>query len=97
MSNHPPTPDGPQASPRLDRGGWISGPGQDQAAVVDEFPGAAVARFSERFGDRWQLEGRADLGVYIAVQRPTPTAVHIIAAESIAELTAKVEAAESKS
>lgn len=82
----PTIPDRPQAPPRTDRGGWISGPSSE-----------AIALFTEIYGDRWQLE--VGDGVLAAVKRPTPTTypLHIVVAESIGELTVKVEAAESES
>jgi len=55
-----------------------------------------VAEFIDRYGERWELQGRADLGVFIAVARPTPTASRIIAARTIQELAAKVAAAEAE-
>ena len=46
-------------------------------------------------GERWQIEQHPDLYAWTAVRRPTPTALHVLAALSLAELAAKLEAAES--
>jgi hypothetical protein len=53
-----------------------------------------IAEFLHRYGDRWQLEEHPAFRVWLAVHRPTPTSEHVIVAERITELAAKVAAAE---
>src|SRR5690349_21038811 len=53
-----------------------------------------IRQFLELYGDRWQLTQHRELAVYMALSRPTPTSERVIVARTIAELAAKVAAAE---
>ena len=46
-----------------------------------------------KHGHRWQVERTASPAGWVAVQRPTATALHILAARNLDELQAKIEAA----
>jgi len=64
--------------------GWCAMSGTDNMAAL-----------LAEYGERWQI-GPAD-GVWIAIRRPTPTAIRVIAAHepaALAEKLAKAEAAE---
>lgn len=70
---------------------------------MSSFPGSGSIpqemmpdEFTLPHGARWQLEGVADLGVYVAVTRPTAAARRVIAAHSLSELSAKVDAADAE-
>ena len=51
---------------------------------------AHLADVLERHGGRWQI-GQDPSGVWTAVQRPTPTALTIRVAHTLAELDAKLD------
>jgi hypothetical protein len=53
-----------------------------------------IAEFLHTYGDRWQLEEHPAFRVWLAVHRPTPTSEHVIVAEEITDLAAKIAAAE---
>ncbi len=44
-------------------------------------------------GERWQISRDEGAGVWTAVKRPTPSALHIIVGHTLAELAAKLDAA----
>lgn len=45
-------------------------------------------------GDRWQIEHSETPAAWAAVQRPTPTAMHVLVALDLDELRAKIQKAE---
>ena len=47
------------------------------------------------YGERWQIQRDGDSGVWIAIRRPTPTALHVLVAYDLTGLAAKLEAAQS--
>lgn len=49
---------------------------------------AVVAKHSAR----WQIGQDQETGVWAAVERPTPTALHVVIGHSLAELDAKLDA-----
>jgi hypothetical protein len=71
---------------RDDTAGWISGSSGSEVETIGEF--------LHLYGERWQLEEHPAFHIYVAVHRPTPTSQHVIVAERITELAAKVAAAE---
>jgi hypothetical protein len=71
---------------RDDSTGWVSGSSGSEVQTI--------AEFLHTYGDRWQLEEHPAFHIYVAVHRPSPTAQHVIVAEEITELAAKIAAAE---
>jgi len=45
----------------------------------------------QRHGKQWQLGLDEDTGMWTAVQRPSPTAVHVIVARTLGELAVKLD------
>jgi len=43
-------------------------------------------------GNRWEVGQEPDTGVWFAVERPTPTALHIVVDHTLAGLAAKLNA-----
>ena len=43
-------------------------------------------------GDRWEVGQEPDTGVWFAIERPTPTAVHVVVDHTLAGLVAKLDA-----
>ena len=43
-------------------------------------------------GNRWEVGQEPDTGVWFAVERPTPTALHIVVDQTLAGLAAKLNA-----
>ncbi len=46
------------------------------------------------YGAMWQIQQDRESGVWTAVSRPTPTALHVLVAYDSAALAAKLEAAQ---
>jgi hypothetical protein len=44
------------------------------------------------YGDHWQIQRDDDSGVWTAIRRPTPTALHILVAFDLPGLAAKLKA-----
>lgn len=44
------------------------------------------------FGENWQIQADQEVGAFVAVRRPTPTAQHILVARDLTALRAKLEA-----
>jgi len=53
-------------------------------------PGLAALLHS--YGERWQIQQDGEGGVWTAVRRPTPTALHILVAYDLTGLAAKLKA-----
>ena len=53
----------------------------------------AFADILHQHGERWQIELDPEIGVWTAVERPTPTALHVVCAHDLASLAAKLNAA----
>jgi hypothetical protein len=68
----------------------------EAASALAALRGAAatIEQFQALYGDRWQLEPHPELGVYMAVRRPTASSEHVLVARTMGELAAKVAAAE---
>jgi hypothetical protein len=45
------------------------------------------------FGEDWQIQPDAEVGAFVAVRRPTPTAQHILIAHDLSALREKLERA----
>lgn len=43
-------------------------------------------------GNRWEIGQEPDTGVWFAIERPTPTALHIVVDHTLAGLAAKLNA-----
>jgi hypothetical protein len=43
-------------------------------------------------GNRWKVGQEPDTGVWFAIERPTPTALHIVVDHTLAGLAAKLDA-----
>jgi hypothetical protein len=46
------------------------------------------------YGERWQIQQDGEGGVWTAVRRPTPTALHVLVAYDLPGLAAKLQAAQ---
>jgi hypothetical protein len=46
------------------------------------------------YGEHWQILRDDDSGVWTAIRRPTPTALHVLVAYDLPGLAAKLEAAQ---
>jgi hypothetical protein len=46
-----------------------------------------------QYGEAWQIVHDPEVGVWTAVKRPTPTALHVICAHDLASLAARLDAA----
>jgi hypothetical protein len=57
-------------------------------------PGLAALLHS--YGERWEIQQDGDNGVWTAIRRPTPTALHILVAYDLPGLAAKLESASTK-
>lgn len=53
---------------------------------------ARLAGLLEQHGKRFQIAQDAGTGVWAAVERPSPTALHVVVAYTLAELAAKLDA-----
>jgi hypothetical protein len=54
-----------------------------------------LASLMSDYGGHWQIQQDGDSGVWTAIRRPTPTALHILVAHDLSGLAAKLEAAQS--
>ncbi len=54
-----------------------------------------LAALLHTYGEHWQIQQDGESGVWTAIRRPTPTALHIIVAYDLPGLVAKLEAAQS--
>jgi len=59
----------------------------------DDLPPLSLADLLHQHGEAWQIEQHPELAAWIAVRRPSATALHVVAALSLAELAAKLSAA----
>jgi hypothetical protein len=55
-------------------------------------PGLAALLYS--YGEHWQIQQDGEGGVWTAIRRPTPTALHVLVAYDLTGLAAKLKAAE---
>jgi len=53
-----------------------------------------LARLLHDFGEHWQIQQDGDSGVWTAIRRPTPTALHVLVAYDLTALAAKLQAAQ---
>ena len=53
---------------------------------------ANLAAIVNAHGSRWEVGQESDTGVWFAVERPSPTALHIVVDRSLAGLVAKLDA-----
>ena len=60
------------------------------AAMANEAP--ALQDVLTAYGASWQIVHDAEIGVWTAVNRPTPTALHFICAHNLASLAVKLDA-----
>jgi hypothetical protein len=59
--------------------------------ALDQPP--ALSDVLQKYGASWQIVHDPGVGVWTAVQRPTPTALHVICAHDLASLAVKLDAA----
>jgi hypothetical protein len=50
-----------------------------------------LGRLMAEQGDRWEIEYSRTPAAWVAVQRPTPTAVHVLVARDLDELRVKIQ------
>lgn len=50
----------------------------------------------QTYGERWQIQRDDDSGVWTAIRRPTPTALHVLVAYDLTGLAAKLKAAQAR-
>ncbi len=55
-------------------------------------PGLAALLHS--YGEHWQIQQDRESGVWTAISRPTPTALHLLVAYDLPGLAAKLKAAQ---
>ena len=60
------------------------------AAMANE--ASALQDVLTAYGASWQIVHDAEIGVWTAVCRPTPTALHFICAHNLASLAVKLDA-----
>jgi hypothetical protein len=60
------------------------------ADVMTDSP--ALLDVIHQYGASWEIVHDAEIGVWTAVNRPTPTALHFICAHNLASLAAKLDA-----
>lgn len=53
---------------------------------------ANLAAVVQAHGNRWEVGQELDTGVWYAIERPTPTALHVIVDHTLAGLAAKLNA-----
>jgi hypothetical protein len=53
---------------------------------------ANLATVVQIHGNRWKVSQEPDTGVWFAVERPTPTALHVVVDHTLAGLAAKLDA-----
>jgi hypothetical protein len=53
---------------------------------------ANVAAVVQAHGNRWEVGQEPDTGVWFAIERPTPTALHVVIDHTLAGLAAKLDA-----
>ena len=51
-----------------------------------------LADVARTHGSRWEVGQEPDTGVWFAIERPTPTALHIVVDHTLAGLAAKLNA-----
>ncbi|MGI8447906.1 MAG: hypothetical protein ACR2MP_12150 [Streptosporangiaceae bacterium] len=51
-----------------------------------------LADIVKALGSRWEVGQEADTGVWFAVERPTPTSLHIVVDHTLTGLAAKLNA-----
>ena len=44
------------------------------------------------YGERWQIQQDGESGIWTAIRRPTPTALHVLVAYDLSGLAAKLKA-----
>lgn len=57
-------------------------------------PSPGLAGLLDTYGEHWQILREDDSGVWTAIRRPTPTALHVLVAYDLTGLAAKLEAAQ---
>jgi hypothetical protein len=53
---------------------------------------ADLAAVVQAHGNRWEVGQEPDTGVWFAVERPTPTALHVVVDHTLTGLAAKLDA-----
>jgi hypothetical protein len=53
-----------------------------------------LAALLHTYGEQWQVQQDHENGVWIAINRPTPTAFHVLVAHDLPSLAAKLKAAQ---
>jgi hypothetical protein len=53
-----------------------------------------LAGLLHTYGEQWQIERDHEANVWTAVNRPTPTALHVLVAHDLPGLAAKLESAQ---
>jgi hypothetical protein len=55
--------------------------------------GLELDRLMSDYGEHWQIQQDGECGVWTAIRRPTPTALHVLVAYDLPGLAAKLKAA----
>jgi hypothetical protein len=61
------------------------------SSLPDDHP-THLTDVMKAYGSRWEVGQEADTGVWFAVERPTPTALHIVVDHTLAGLAVKLHA-----
>lgn len=59
-------------------------------AMTDNGGDLQLAELLEIYGEHWQIQADHDTGAWTAVQRPTPTALHILVGRDLDDLAGKL-------
>ena len=62
------------------------------AERVSGFTGEFRAAVVQAHGNRWEVGQEPGTGVWFAIERPTPTALHVVIDHTLAGLAAKLDA-----
>lgn len=65
--------------------------GRHSTALPDDHA-ANLAAITQAHGSRWEVGQEPDTGVWFAVERPTPTALHVVVDHTLAGLAVKLDA-----
>jgi hypothetical protein len=64
----------------------------DRYSSLPDDHSSNIADIVKALGSRWEVGQEADTGVWFAVERPTPTSLHIVVDHTLAGLAAKLNA-----
>lgn len=63
-----------------------------RSTLLPDDHGTNVAAVVQAHLNRWEVDQEPDTGVWFAIERPTPTALHVVVDHTLAGLAAKLDA-----